>query len=143
MKYLLLIFNRLTGLPTDKRRNCCSQPRLFAVMVLAAFITFPIISWADVEGQNLRSSTLRQYDFLIARINNGELYDPPAQTIINKIVENLETLSTYQTGSIKKREFEEVSDRLYAAVTDWENGQMIEARHHLLKSRALLASFSF
>ncbi len=103
----------------------------------------PSVTLGSVEGQNLRSSTLRQYDFLIARVNNGEPFDPPSQTVVNKIAENLETLSFYQIGSIKKREFQQVAERLYAAVEDWESGQMIEARHHLLKSRALLASFSF
>ena len=116
---------------------------LLAGAILASIVLFPFVSWGGVEGQNLRSSTLRQFDFLIARVNNGEPYDPPAQTVVNKITENLETLSSYQTGSIKKREFQVVTNRLYAAVEDWESGQMIEARHHLLKSRALLASFSF
>ena len=116
---------------------------LLTGVVLTSIFIFPFVTWSGVEGQNLRSSTLRQYDFLIARVNSGEPFDPPAQTVVDKITGNLETLSSYQIGSIKKREFEEVAERLYAAVTDWESGQMIEARHHLLKSRALLASFSF
>jgi len=116
---------------------------LIAVLLLMNVVILSSETWAGVEGQNLRSSTLRQFDFLITRVNNSESFDPPSQTIANKIFENLETLSSYQIGTIKKREFQEVSDRLYAAAEDWESGQMIEARHHLLKSRALLASFSF
>ena len=116
---------------------------LLAGAMLAGVVLFPSVSWSDVEGQNLRSSTLRQYDFLIVRINKGEPFDPPSQKVVNKISENLETLSSYQVGSIKKREFRMVSVRLHTAVEDWENGQLLDARHHLLKSRALLASFSF
>lgn len=115
----------------------------FAGAVLVGVMLFPSVSWGEVEGQNLRSSTLRQYDFLIARVNKGEPFDPPSQKVVDKISENLETLSSYQIGSIKKREFRMVSVRLYAAVEDWGNGQLMDARHHLLKSKALLASFSF
>jgi len=115
----------------------------FAGTVLVGVVLFPLVSWGDVEGQNLRSSTLRQYDFLIARVNKGEPFDPPSQKVVDKIAENLETLSSYQIGSIKKHEFRMVSIRLYTAVEDWGNGQLRDARHHLLKSKALLASFSF
>ena len=131
-----LKFNRNDSIP--QFLSC-----LLTGAILTGILLFPVMTWADAESQNLRSSTLRQYDFLISRVNSGEPFDPPAQTVVNKITENLETLSAYQIGSIKKREFQEVTDRLYAAVTDWESGQMIEARHHLLKSRALLASFAF
>lgn len=143
MKYLILICHRLTDLLIGKKENSRFLTCLLAGTVLAGVVFFPFASWGDAEGQNLRSSTLRQYDFLIARVNKGEPFDPPSQKVVDKIAENLETLSSYQIGSIKKREFRMVSVRLYTAVEDWGNGQLMDARHHLLKSKALLASFSF
>ena len=135
--------NGQTDQPIAEKDNFRFLICLLAGAVMAGILIVPIVSWADAESQNLRSSTLRQFDFLITRVNNSESFDPPSQTIVDKISENLETLSSYQIGSIKKDEFRLVSVRLYTAVEDWKSGQLLDARHHLLKSRALLASFSF
>jgi hypothetical protein len=116
---------------------------LFVVAVLMGFVAFPVNTWGSAEEQNLRSSTLRQYDFLIARVNKGEPFDPPAQIVVDKIAENLDTLSAYLTGSIKKREFQVVAERLYSAVEDWQSGQIVDAKVGLLKSKALLGQFGF
>jgi len=116
---------------------------LLVGVVLTGAVVFPNIAWGGAEDQNLRSSTLRQYDFLIARVSKGEPFDPPAQIVVDKIAENLDTLSTYLTGSIKKREFQVVADRLYIAVDDWQSGQLMDAKVGLLKSKALLGSFGF
>ena len=116
---------------------------LLAGAVLTGAVIFPVTSWGSAEEQNLRSSTLRQYDFLIARVSKGEPFDPPAQIVVDRIAENLETLSSYLTGSIKKREFQVVADRLYIAVEDWQSGQLLDAKVGLLKSKALLGSFGF
>jgi hypothetical protein len=111
--------------------------------VLTGLVAFPVTTWGGAEDQNLRSSTLRQYDFLIARVSKGETFDPPAQIIVDKIAENLGTLSTYLTGSIKKQEFQVVADRLYTAVEDWKSGQLLDAKVGLMKSKALLGQFGF
>ena len=116
---------------------------LFVVAVLTGLVAFPVTTWGSAEEQNLRSSTLRQFDFLIARVSKGEPFDPPAQLVVDKIAENLDTLSTYLTGSIKKREFQVVADRLYTAVEDWQSGQLLDAKVGLMKSKALLGSFGF
>ena len=116
---------------------------LFVVAVLTGLVAFPVTTWGGAEDQNLRSSTLRQYDFLIARVSKGEPFDPPAQIVVDKITENLDTLSTYLTGSIRKREFQVVADRLYSAVEDWQSGQVLDAKVGLMKSKALLGSFGF
>ena len=116
---------------------------LFVVAVLMGFVAFPVNTWGSAEEQNLRSSTLRQYDFLIARGSKGEPFDPPAQIVVDKIAENLDTLSTYLTGSLKKREFQVVAERLYSAVEDWQSGQVLDAKVGLMKSKALLGSFGF
>ena len=93
----------------------------FAGAVLVGVTLFPSVSWGDVEGQNLRSSTLRQYDFLIARVNKGESFDPPSQKVVDKISENLETLSSYQIGSIKNANFEWCRSGYMLA---WKIGEM-------------------
>ena len=116
---------------------------LLAAAVLTGVISFPFASWAGVEEQNLRSFTLRQFDFLIKRINKSETFDAPAQKVVDKISENLETLSSNLFSSIKKREFQEVSDRLYTAVEDWESGQIVDVKVGLLKAKVLLGSFGF
>ena len=116
---------------------------LIAVTFLTGLVAFPVATWGGAEDQNLRSSALRQYDFLIARVSKGEPFDPPAQLVVDKIVENLDTLSAYLTGSIKKQEFQVVADRLYSAVEDWKVGQLMDAKVGLMKSKALLGSFGF
>jgi hypothetical protein len=116
---------------------------LIAGAVLTGLVAFPDASWGGAEDQNLRSSTLRQYDFLIARVSKGEPFDPPARIVVDKIAENLDILSTYLTGSIKKQEFQEVAYRLYTAVDDWESGQLMDAKVGLLKSKSLLGQFGF
>lgn len=116
---------------------------LLSCAMLAVVLIYPVIASADAEAQNLRSFTLRQFDFLIKRINKSETFDAPAQKVVDKISENLETLSSHLVGSIKKREFQEVSDRLYAAVEDWESGQLVDAKVGLLKAKVLLGSFGF
>lgn len=116
---------------------------LFVGAVLTGIVIFPVTTWGSAEEQNLRSSTLRQYDFLIKRVNKGETFDPPAQKVVDRIAENLEILSSHLVGSIKKREFQVVADRLYTAVEDWEIGQLRDAKVGLLKSKVLLGSFGF
>ena len=116
---------------------------LFVAAVLTGLFAFPVTTWGSAEEQNLRSSTLRQYDFLIKRVSKGEPFDPPSQIIVDKIAENLDTLSSYLTGSIKKREFQVVAERLYSAVEDWQSGQIVDAKVGLLKSKALLGQFGF
>ena len=116
---------------------------LFVVAVLTGLFAFPVTTWGSAEDQYLRSRTLRQYDYLIARVSKGETFDPPAQIIVDKIAENLDILSTYLTGSIRKREFQVVADRLYAAVEDWQSGQIVDAKVGLMKSKALLGLFGF
>ena len=116
---------------------------LFIAAVLTGLVAFPGTTWGGAEDQNLRSFTLRQYDFLIARVSKGEPFDPPAQIVVDKIAENLDTLSTYLTGSLKKREFQVVAERLYSAVKDWQSGQVLDAKVGLMKSKALLGSFGF
>lgn len=116
---------------------------LLAGAILTGVIIFPIDTWGGVEAQNLRSSTLRQFDFLITRVSKSEPFDAPAQKVVDKITENLEILSSHLFSSIKKREFQEVADRLYTAVEDWESGQLMDAKVGLVKSKALLGSFGF
>jgi len=116
---------------------------LIAGAMLTGVIIYPVVALADAEAQNLRSSTLRQFDFLIKRINKSEPFDAPAQKVVDKISENLETLSSNLFSSIKKREFQVVADRLYTAVEDWESGQIVDAKVGLLKAKVLLGSFGF
>ena len=116
---------------------------LFVGAVLTGLFAFPVITWGSAEEQNLRSATLRQYDFLIKRVHKGEPFDPPAQKVVDRIAENLEILSSHLVGSIRKREFQVVADRLYTAVKDWESGQIVDAKVGLMKSKGLLGSFGF
>ena len=118
-------------------------PALFAAALFASIVVSPWTARGGVEAQNLRNTTLLQMDFLIKRVSRGEPFDPPTQKVVDKIAENLDTLSTHLMGDIKKEEFEAVSDRLYYAVEYWESGQMLEAQAWLMKSKALLASFAF
>ena len=85
---------------------------LLAGLILLGMVIFPSVLWADAEGQNLRSSTLRQYDFLIARINNGEPFDPPAQTVVSKIVrEPRNTFCLPELVPSKKENLKMVADQ--------------------------------
>ena len=53
---------------------------LLSGVMLAVVLIYPVIASADAEAQNLRSSTLRQFDFLIKRINKSKKFDAPVKS---------------------------------------------------------------
>ncbi len=119
--------------------------RLFVLLTAIALNFFLIMgsAWANVEGKNLQSFTVRQLDYLIIKAREGYPYAPEIDSIVSKVNANLDSLCEYLHGLLELKDFNRISERLSWAVEDWENAQFSSAANNLGKAKTLLRSFGF
>ncbi len=115
--------------------------KAFILIFLLFFWASP--AWADVEAKNLKIDVIRQFNFLVEKVNNRFTYTPELSQIAAKIQENLYFLRDQLTSSIRAEDFDRIEERLLRAIDDWENVDLLSASVNLQKARNLLNTFAF
>jgi hypothetical protein len=114
------------------------------ILILSLVLLYSVPStWANVEAKNLKIDVVRQFGFLIEKVNNRHTYTPELSQIAAKIQENLYFLRDQLNSSIRAQDFDRIEERLLGAISDWENVDLIPASVKLQKARNLLQTFAF
>lgn len=116
---------------------------LKALTLSLVLLCFAPSAWANVEAKNLKIDVVRQFNFLIEKVNNRQTYTPELSYIAAKIQENLYFLRDQLSSSIRAQDFDHIEERLLGAISDWENVDLLSASVKLQKARNLLRTFAF